>query len=186
MFGQLTHFKMFAPPGDYPYALARYQSEAKRLYEVLDKRLATSAYLGGAEYSIADMRRFRGTRNHDLHGASWTEHPHLARWFNEISARPAVKRTLAKIADIKTSAIPHPKMTRTVSSAVGAMRGSDYPGRLKSGHASEIVAIIGLNRLSPNAGFADELGENEPFVPDFAPGVATRSLLPCAVAAQTL
>jgi len=103
MFGQLTHFKMFAPPGNYPYALARYQTEARRLYGVLEKRLATSAYLGGADYSIADMATFPWTRNHDLHGASWDDHPNLARWFNAVADRPAVKTTLAKVAAIKTS-----------------------------------------------------------------------------------
>ena len=40
--------------------MARYQTEVKRLYEVLEKRLAHSPYLGGDEYSIADIATFRG------------------------------------------------------------------------------------------------------------------------------
>ena len=43
MFGQLTHFKMFAPKGGDGYSLDRYQSEVKRLYSVLEKRLGLTA-----------------------------------------------------------------------------------------------------------------------------------------------
>ena len=57
MFGQLTHFKLFAPPGN-DYSLSRYQTEVRRLYDVLEARLATTAYLGGADYSIADMATY--------------------------------------------------------------------------------------------------------------------------------
>jgi GSH-dependent disulfide-bond oxidoreductase len=58
MFGQFTHFKMFAPKDtDNSYSMARYQTEVKRLYEVLEKRLAKVPYLGGDEYTIADISR---------------------------------------------------------------------------------------------------------------------------------
>jgi GSH-dependent disulfide-bond oxidoreductase len=102
MFGQFTHFKLFAPK-DSTYSMARYQSEVKRLYEVLERRLAASAYLGGTEYSIADIATFPWTRNHDTHGVSWDTHPHLARWFNAIAERPTVKAALAKVAAIKST-----------------------------------------------------------------------------------
>jgi GST-like protein len=100
MFGQFTHFKRFAGPGN-DYALNRYQSELRRLYEVLEKRLAHSPYLGGSDYSIADVATFPWTRNHDFQGVSWDDHPALARWFGAISARPAVERALAKVAEIQ-------------------------------------------------------------------------------------
>jgi GSH-dependent disulfide-bond oxidoreductase len=102
MFGQWTHFKLFAPKGS-DYSLARYTSELKRLYAVLEKRLATAPYLGGAEYSIADIATFPWTRNHDAQGVKWDDHPNLARWFNAINERPAVKAALAKIAVIKSN-----------------------------------------------------------------------------------
>src|SRR5271163_1277856 len=51
--GQFTHFKMFAPKDtDHSYSMARHQTEVKRLYEVMEKRLAQSHYLGGDEYTI--------------------------------------------------------------------------------------------------------------------------------------
>jgi len=104
MFGQLTHFKMFAPKNvDSKYSLDRYQSEVKRLYDVLEKRLAVSPYLGGSEYSIADNATFPWTRNHDAQGVAFTDKPNLTRWFDAISERPAVKAALAKIAQIKSN-----------------------------------------------------------------------------------
>jgi GST-like protein len=103
MFGQLTHFKMFAPKGGDSYGLDRYQSEVKRLYGVLEKRLGEKPWLGGGEYSIADIATFPWTRNHDAQGVSFADKPNLTRWFDAISAHPAVKAALAKIAQIKSN-----------------------------------------------------------------------------------
>jgi GSH-dependent disulfide-bond oxidoreductase len=102
MFGQWTHFKMFAPAGS-DYAVGRYTSEVKRLYELLESRLAKAPYLGGDEYSVADIATFPWTRNHDNHGVKWDGHPNLARWFNAIAERPAVKAALAKVAAVKST-----------------------------------------------------------------------------------
>jgi GSH-dependent disulfide-bond oxidoreductase len=100
--GQLTHYKRFAPAGN-DYALSRHQTEARRLHDVLEARLSTSPYLGGAEYTIADMATWPWTRNHDFYGIAWSDHPNLARWFDTIAARPATKQALAKIDVIKSS-----------------------------------------------------------------------------------
>ena len=102
MFGQWTHFKMFAPAGS-DYAIGRYTSEMKRLYELLESRLAKASYLGGDEYSVADIATFPWTRNHDNHGVKWDNNPNLARWFAAISERPAVKAALAKVAAVKST-----------------------------------------------------------------------------------
>ena len=102
MFGQWTHFKLFAPKGT-DYSMGRYSSELKRLYELLEQRLGQSAYLGGQEYSIADIATFPWTRNHDAQGVKWEDHPNLARWFDTINERPAVKAALAKVAAIKST-----------------------------------------------------------------------------------
>ena len=99
MFGQLVHFKRFAPPGN-DYSLARYQTEVRRLYDVLEKRLGQSAYLAGPDYSIADIATFPWTRMHDFQGVKWDDHQNCARWFNAIAERPAVKRALAKVEAI--------------------------------------------------------------------------------------
>jgi GST-like protein len=104
MLGQFVHFKLFSPKGaDNSYSMSRYQTEVKRLYEVMEKRLAQSPYLGGAEYSIADIATFPWTRNHDAQGVKWEDNPNLARWFKSIDERPAVKAALAKVAAIKSN-----------------------------------------------------------------------------------
>ena len=101
-FGNFTHFNLFAPkPND--YSLSRYKSELLRLYELLNKRLGEVKYLGGDEYSIADIATFPWTRNHDAQGVKWEDNPNLARWFKSIDERPAVKAALAKVAVIKSN-----------------------------------------------------------------------------------
>jgi GSH-dependent disulfide-bond oxidoreductase len=104
MFGQFTRFKMFAPKEqENSCSMVRYQSEVKRLYEVLEKRLADRPYLGGEEYTIADIATFLWTRNHDMQGVKSEDKPNLARWFNDISERPAVKVAITKVGAIKSN-----------------------------------------------------------------------------------
>ena len=100
MCGQFNHFKSFAPEGN-EYSLSRYTTEMKRLYGVLEHRLVGSAYLGGSEYSIADMATFPWIFNQSRRYADlrWTtvetgQYPAIARWFGEIKSRPAVKRAI--------------------------------------------------------------------------------------------
>jgi GSH-dependent disulfide-bond oxidoreductase len=102
MFGQWTHFKLMAPKGN-DYSVSRYATEVKRLFDLLEKRLGEVPYLGGDEYSIADIATFPWTRNHDAQGVTWEDNPNLARWFNAISARPAVKRALEKVGKITSN-----------------------------------------------------------------------------------
>jgi GST-like protein len=102
MFGQLTHFKNFAPAGN-DYSLSRYQTEVKRLYDLLDARLGTSQFLGGADYGVVDIATFPWTGNIQMHGVNLADLPNLARWHSAISARPAVQRALKKIEAIKSS-----------------------------------------------------------------------------------
>src|SRR5499425_289824 len=102
-FGNFNHFNLFAPKAGNEYSLSRYRTEMKRVYEVLEKRLGEAKYLGGDEYSIADIATFPWTRNHDAQGVKWEDNPNLARWFNAIAQRPAVKAALAKVAIIKSN-----------------------------------------------------------------------------------
>lgn len=103
MFGQFNHFRRFAEHDS--YAVTRYSSEARRLYDLLETRLAGSEFLGGADYSIADIATFPWIRvQNNLFGdrypvmhVDWPGHPHLSRWYRTIAARPAVKRALAGI-----------------------------------------------------------------------------------------
>jgi GST-like protein len=100
MLGQAHHFRIYAPE-KIPYAIDRYTQEARRLYGVMNRRLAKSRYLGGAAYSIADVATFPWLRSWKNQGIDWNDHPHLKGWFDEIAARPAVKRGVQVLADLR-------------------------------------------------------------------------------------
>jgi GST-like protein len=102
-FGNFTHFNLFAPKPGNDYSLSRYRTEMKRLYELLENRLGKLQFLGGDEYSIADIATFPWTRQHDAHGVKWEDKPNLKRWFEAISERPAVQRAIEKVNAIKSS-----------------------------------------------------------------------------------
>jgi GST-like protein len=98
MLGQAHHFRIYAPE-KLPYAIERYTNEARRLYGVLDRRLAKSRYIGCSEYSIADIAVFPWLRSWKNQGIDWDDHPHLKGWFDEVAARPAVMRGVEVLAD---------------------------------------------------------------------------------------
>ena len=90
MLGQAHHFLRFNA-GKAPYAEQRYAAEAKRLYAVLDARLADREYLSGS-YSIADMATWPWISRYEWQGIDWADYPNLKRWYLAIADRPAVQR----------------------------------------------------------------------------------------------
>lgn len=100
MLGQNHHFRQYAPE-KIEYAINRYTNEAKRLYGVIDKRLSVSKYLGGSQYSIADMATFPWLRNWQNQGMVMDDHPHLKKWFDTMSARPAVQRGVQVLTELR-------------------------------------------------------------------------------------
>ncbi|WP_027896980.1 glutathione S-transferase family protein [Zestomonas thermotolerans] len=92
MQGQANVFYRYFPEKLQP-AIDRYQHETRRLYEVLDGRLAETEYLAG-DYSIADIATFPWVRVHDWAGVSVDGLEHLQRWLAAIESRPAVQRGL--------------------------------------------------------------------------------------------
>jgi GST-like protein len=96
--GGFGHFYAYAPT-KIEYAIDRFAMEVKRQMDVLDKRLAVSEYLGGPDYTIADMAVwpwYGGLAKGALYGAGEflqvQEYAHVQRWADAIAARPAVKR----------------------------------------------------------------------------------------------
>jgi len=98
MLGQAHHFRKYARES-VSYAVERYTNEANRLYGVLDRRLGESPYIGGADYSIADIATFPWLRSPEDQGVTLGNYPHVQRWFEAIDARPAVQRGLRVLAD---------------------------------------------------------------------------------------
>ena len=100
MLGQAHHFRLYAPE-KIEYAVNRYTNEARRLYGVMNKRLANSKYIAGSEYTIADISIFPWLRSWKNQGIAWNDYPHLKGWFDEIAARPAVQRGVAVLAALR-------------------------------------------------------------------------------------
>jgi len=98
MAGQNNHFSNYAVE-KLPYAIDRYRNEVNRLYGVLDKRLADSAFLAG-DYSIADMASYPWIVPYERQGQKLEDFPNLKRWFEAIRARPAVVRAYEKAKEI--------------------------------------------------------------------------------------
>lgn len=90
MFGQLNHFKKFAPE-KIPYAIERYEKETLRLYGVLDKQLTSNEFLCG-DYSIADIATYPWVAVYEFQGLTLDHHPNLKRWVETMQQRPAVQR----------------------------------------------------------------------------------------------
>ena len=94
--GQAVHFRHYAPPGQ-QYASDRYQYEARRHYSILNTQLASRPFLLGETYTIVDMAAWGWARvvPFVLGDTAWSTMPHLKRWFDTISARPAAIRANA-------------------------------------------------------------------------------------------
>ena len=91
IFGQVHHFKRAAPE-QVPYALERYGKEALKLYGVLDGRLANHEWLAADQYTIADMATYPWVFRHVWQEIDLGQFPHVKRWYDAITARPAVQR----------------------------------------------------------------------------------------------
>ncbi|MBU3724642.1 MAG: glutathione S-transferase family protein [Burkholderiaceae bacterium] len=100
MLGQAHHFRIYAPE-KIAYAIDRYTQEAHRLYGVMDKRLADSAYLGCRHYSIADIAAWPWVASYERQGIDLAKFPNVQRWYDTIAKRPAVVRGNALFADLR-------------------------------------------------------------------------------------
>jgi len=97
MLGQAHHFNRYAPDR-IAYAMDRYTNEARRLYQVLDRRLDGRDYIAD-DYSIADMAVFPWCRLHGRQGQRLEDFPNVKAWFDRIAARPAVAKDMAVLED---------------------------------------------------------------------------------------
>ena len=91
MLGQAHHF-MRSAKEQVPYGIKRYHDEAKRLYGVLDRQLAKNAHCAGPDYTIADIAIYPWAARHEWHRVELAEFANVKRWYDEVGARPAVKK----------------------------------------------------------------------------------------------
>ena len=91
MFGQTHHF-LRAAKVEVPYGIERYSKETRRLYGVMDRHLAKTPWLAAGEYTIADIATYPWVARHEWHKVDLADFPNVKRWYDAISARPAVQR----------------------------------------------------------------------------------------------
>ncbi|KAK5698282.1 Glutathione S-transferase 2 [Elasticomyces elasticus] len=97
MQGQANHFYRYAPT-KIDYAITRYQTETKRLYQVLNDRLKTQQdagaglWLVGGKYTIADLCCFSWVNWAEWAGVETKPFPELQKWLETIQQRPAVQK----------------------------------------------------------------------------------------------
>ena len=96
--GGFGHFYAYAP-SKIEYAIDRYAMEVKRQLDVLNRRLAESAYLAGDNYTVADIAVWpwygalaKGLLYESGEFLQVQEYQHVQRWTEQIAQRPAVKR----------------------------------------------------------------------------------------------
>lgn len=91
--GQAHHFNRFAPE-EIPYAIQRYNTEARRLWDVLDKRLANRTFIVD-DLSIADFAIYPWTARHEWQKIDLAAFPHVKSWMQRMEALDAVKKGMA-------------------------------------------------------------------------------------------
>jgi GST-like protein len=109
MAGQQGFFRRAAE--QVPFAIDRFTQETTRLYGVLNQRLADRAYLAGETFSIADISAYPWAAPYDMLHQNIDSLPHVERWLDRISVRPATQRAYAIAKEVNPSA-PMPPAPR--------------------------------------------------------------------------
>ncbi|WP_165215327.1 glutathione S-transferase family protein [Affinirhizobium pseudoryzae] len=94
-FGNAGFFKRSSPEPQ-PIAEARFTTEAERLLGLLDAKLASQPFMAGEEFTIADIAHFGWMWRLQFPGLTLDGRPHLSRWFDTVTARPAVRQAIAR------------------------------------------------------------------------------------------
>ena len=92
--GQVHHFVGLEDHTDRRYGLDRFMTETRRLYGVMDRRLAEQEYFAGP-LSIADFAILGWVWRHPRHKVELADFPHVQRWYRAVMARPGVTRGFA-------------------------------------------------------------------------------------------
>jgi GSH-dependent disulfide-bond oxidoreductase len=117
MMGQANVFFRYLPE-KIEVAIDRYQHETRRLFEVLNMRLADHEYLA-KDYSIADIANWCWVRTHRWSGLEIDDLPHLTRWRDQIAARPAAQKGVTIPFDVPelVTGQPSDRATKLAQSA---------------------------------------------------------------------
>lgn len=97
--GNTKHF-MYHAPEEVPYAVKRFNNEAKRIFTIIEKQLAENEFLAG-EYSIADIATFPWVKEYERYGITADIIPNMCQWLDKVSERKAVGKGLEALEDLK-------------------------------------------------------------------------------------
>jgi GSH-dependent disulfide-bond oxidoreductase len=95
-FGNAGFFKRSSPEPQ-PIAEARFSTEAERILGLLDGKLADQAFIAGDAFTIADIAHFGWLWRRQFPGLTLDERPNLSRWYETVTARPAIQSTITRI-----------------------------------------------------------------------------------------
>jgi GST-like protein len=97
--GNTKHF-MYHAPEEVPYAVKRFNNEAKRIFSIIEKQLAENEFLAG-EYSIADIATFPWVKEYERYSIDADTIPSTCQWLERVSDRKAVSKGLEALEDLK-------------------------------------------------------------------------------------
>jgi GST-like protein len=103
MAGQAHHFRQAMGGVEVPYGVERYSNEVRRLYGVMNRRLAETEWLGGDQYTVADIACWPWARLSRRQGVDKADFPHVKRWFDGMAARPGVQKGMELLSDKRGS-----------------------------------------------------------------------------------
>ena len=93
--GQVHHFIAMQDETERNYGLKRFMAETRRLYAVMDRRLADNEYFAGTELTVADFAILGWAWRHPRHKVELADFPNVKRWYEALMARPGVQRGFA-------------------------------------------------------------------------------------------
>jgi GST-like protein len=93
--GQVHHFIAMQDETERRYGLKRFMAETRRLYAVMDRRLADNEYFAGTELTVADFAILGWAWRHPRHKVELADFPNVQRWYQALMARPGVQRGFA-------------------------------------------------------------------------------------------
>lgn len=97
--GNTKHF-MYHAPEEIPYAMKRFNNEAKRVFSIIENQLSENEFIAG-DYSIADIATFPWVREYERYGISADQIPNVCKWIERVAERTAVSKGLEALADLK-------------------------------------------------------------------------------------
>lgn len=97
--GNTKHF-MFHAPEEVPYAVKRFNNEARRVFSIIENQLAENEFIAG-KYSIADIATFPWVKEFERYGVHSAQAPNICAWLEKMNERKAVSKGVEALSNLK-------------------------------------------------------------------------------------